>query len=197
MSVALLRRRPAWDATHLADDETSATTRFERVVLPHLDAAYTLARYLTRETADADDAVQETVLRALRYLPSLKRDSDARAWLLAIVRRECRDVRGARQTQADSVSFDDAPALELVDVRTSPDDAAHRQLVRDYISAAVGRLSPRLRETLILREVQQCSYDEIARITGVPIGTVMSRLSRARARVAEQLRGVVDPGDLS
>ncbi|MEP6620820.1 MAG: sigma-70 family RNA polymerase sigma factor [bacterium] len=181
----------------MTDGSTSSATRFERVVLPHLDAAYTLARYLTRNTVDADDAVQEGVLRALRYQHTLRSDADARAWLLAIVRRQCYDLRGTWHARAEVVSYEDAPPLTLVDHGESADVAMQRKQVRAHVQSAIDTLSDHLRETLILREVQQCSYEEIAMITEVPLGTVMSRLSRARARVAERLRGIVDVGDLS
>jgi RNA polymerase sigma factor (sigma-70 family) len=154
------------------------------VVLPHLNAAYTLARYLTRDVNEAEDATQEAILRAVRYLHTLRNDGDARAWLLAIVRREC---YGGRQHRVDTVAFDDVPELQLVDPATQPDAAANRSILQHRIREAVAALPDVLRETLILRELQQCSYDEIAAITEVPLGTVMSRLSRARARLADSL----------
>ena len=166
----------------------SDDTRFERVVLPHLDAAYTLARYLTRSASEAEDATQEAVLRAVRYVHTLRSDADAKAWLLAIVRREC---YGARQKQVDTLAFDDVPELSLVDQGEQPDVAAGRSLLHQRLREAVAALPDELRETLILRELQQCSYDEIATITSVPLGTVMSRLSRARARLATALGGLV------
>ena len=166
----------------------SDDTRFERVVLPHLDAAYTLARYLTRSASEAEDATQEAVLRAVRYVHTLRSDADAKAWLLAIVRREC---YGGRQKQVDTLAFDDVPELSLVDQGERPDVAAGRSLLQQRLREAVAALPDGLRETLILRELQQCSYDEIATITNVPLGTVMSRLSRARARLATSLGGLV------
>ncbi len=162
--------------------------RFERVVLPHLDAAYTLARYLTRDAMQAEDATQEAVLRAVRYVDTLRNDADARAWLLAIVRREC---YGGRQKRVDTMTLDDVPECQLVDPGELPDVSAARSLLRHRLRMAVDALPDGLRETLILREVQQCSYDEIATITDVPLGTVMSRLSRARARLATSLGGLV------
>ena len=163
-------------------------TRFERVVLPHLDAAYTLARYLTKDVSEAEDATQEAILRAVRYIHTLRNDADARAWLLAIVRREC---YGGRRRRIDTVAFDDVPELQLVDSATAPDTAANRSILQHRVREAVSALPDGLRETLVLRELQQCSYDEIATITEVPIGTVMSRLSRARARLAESLASLV------
>lgn len=180
----------------MADERTSNATRFERVVLPYLDDAYTLARYLTRNATDADDVVQEAVLRALRYVHTLRSESEARAWLLAIVRRECYSQRDARAAR-DSVPYDEAPPLRLVDVADTPEHATQRQMVAERVRAAINALADHLREALILREVQHCSYEEIAMITAVPIGTVMSRLARARAAVADRLRGVLDVGDLA
>lgn len=166
----------------------SGKSRFERVVLPHLDAAYTLARYLTHDASEAEDAVQEGILRAVRYFHTLRTDARARAWLLAIVRREC---YGRRRRDVDIVAFDELPEHQLVDRAEQPDEAAGRRLLEQRVREAVARLPDGLRETLVLRELQQCSYEEIATITDVPIGTVMSRVSRARARLAASLEGEV------
>ena len=158
--------------------------------MPHLDAAYTLARYLTHDVAEAEDAVQEAILRAVRYFHTLRRDEEARVWLLSIVRREC---YGGRRRSVDTVAFDDVPELQLVDPTSQPDAHADRGLLRDRLARAVAALPDAMRETVILREIQQCSYEEIAAITEVSIGTVMSRLSRARARLAELLKDAVAP----
>ena len=156
--------------------------------MPHLNAAYTLARYLTRDVSEAEDATQEAILRAVRYFHTLRTDANARAWLLAIVRREC---YGGRRQRIDTVAYDDVPELQLVDKAAAPDAAANRSLLQHRIREAVSALPDGLRETIILRELQQCSYEEIATITEVPLGTVMSRLSRARARLAEALASFV------
>jgi RNA polymerase sigma-70 factor (ECF subfamily) len=166
----------------------SAESRFERVVLPHLNAAYTLAHYLTRDASEAEDATQEAILRAVRYFHTLRSDADARAWLLAIVRREC---YGGRQQRVATVAFDDVPELQLVDKSAQPDTEAGRSMLQRRVREAIATLPDGLRETLILRELQQCTYDEIATITEVPLGTVMSRLSRARARLAGLLSNFV------
>jgi len=158
------------------------------VVLPHLDAAYTLARYLTHDASEAEDATQEAILRAVRYFHTLRNESGARAWLLAIVRREC---YGRRRKIVETVAFDEVSEHQLVDVAEQPDVAAGRRLLEQRVRVAVATLPDGLRETLILRELQQCSYEEIATITDVPIGTVMSRLSRARTRLAASLEGEV------
>ena len=168
--------------------------RFERVVLPHLSAGFTLAMYLTGNRADAEDAVQEAILRAVRYFSTLHED-DARAWFLTIVRRVCFTAyRTDRPQAADMVSIDTV-GPQLVDKREQPDIAAERLQVQQRVRAAVDQLPPLLREAIVLRELQSCSYAEVAAVTEVPIGTVMSRLSRARARLASLLSDVVDFGD--
>ncbi len=168
--------------------------RFERVVLPHLSAGFTLAMYLTGNKADAEDAVQEAVLRAVRYFSTL-RDEDARAWFLTIVRRVCFSAyRTDRPLGTDTISID-AVGPQLVDHHEQPDLAAERLQVQQRVRAAVDQLPPLLREAIVLRELQSCSYAEVAAVTEVPIGTVMSRLSRARARLADLLHDVVDFGD--
>jgi RNA polymerase sigma-70 factor (ECF subfamily) len=180
------------------DSDASPTVpgRFERTVLPHLSAGFTLARYLTGNTEDAEDAVQEAVLRAVRYFHTLRND-DARPWFLTIVRRVCFTSYGTDYpTKIRMVSLDSSP-IQLVDEGDAPDSNAQRELVRSRIRGAIDQLPPLLRETLILREIQDCSYAEIATVTESPIGTVMSRLSRARQRLAESLKDVVDFGDLA
>ncbi len=171
-------------------------TRFEQVVLPHLDAAYALARYLSRTPADAEDAVQEAVLRALQYLHPLRSEGEARAWLLTIVRRESHEIRASRHTRTGMSQYDDSSGLQLADPAPSPADAARSALLKEHVRAAIEELPEHLRETIVLRELQQCSYEEIATITDAPLGTVMSRLSRARTRLAERLRDVVDVEDV-
>ena len=167
--------------------------RFERAVLPHLSAALTLAMYLTRNKADAEDAVQEAVLRAVRYFPTL-RDQDARAWFLTIVRRVCYTAyRIETPRGTDFVSIDSVP-LQLVDSSEQPDMAVERLQIQKRVRDAIDQLPPLLRETIVLRELQSCSYAEIATVTEVPIGTVMSRLSRARSQLATLLHDVVDFG---
>jgi RNA polymerase sigma-70 factor (ECF subfamily) len=158
--------------------------RFEAAVLPHLDAAYTLARYLTRDPHDAEDAVQDACLRALHYFDTF-RGGDARAWLLAIVRNRCYSLRHQRR-DASAVVFDEALHSEVVD--TEPADAAAlRGAARESLEAALRRLPEEFREVIVLRELQGFAYKEISEITGAPIGTVMSRLARARQRLVHAL----------
>ena len=172
------------------------TGRFERIVLPHLSAGFTLAMYLTRNTADAEDAVQEAVLRAVRYFPTL-RDDDARAWFLTIVRRVCFTAYGTDRPPGGDVISIDAVGPQLVDSREQPDVVTARLQVQERVRDAIDGLPPLMREAIVLKELQFCSYAEIAAITEVPIGTVMSRLARARARLADLLQDVVDFGDVA
>lgn len=159
--------------------------RFEEAMLPHLDAAYTLARHLLRDPHDAEDAVQDAYLRALRHFDGF-RGGDGKAWMLAIVRNVCYTMR-RRRSRGVELEFD-----EELHGEPSPDDAPDADLVRsatrDAVMRAMERLPMELREALVLRELQELSYREIAEVMGVPIGTVMSRLSRARHRVALALR---------
>jgi RNA polymerase sigma-70 factor (ECF subfamily) len=191
--------RVAPDATTPAPKHASehAPERgFERVVLPHLSAGFTLARYLTGNAQDAEDAVQDAIVRAMRYFHTL-RGEDARPWFLTIVRRVCLTSYSVDyQARENSLSVDE-PALQLIDDDETPDAALERSLVRDRVREAVDQLPPLLREAIVLRELQGCAYHEIAMITDAPIGTVMSRLSRARERLAVLLHGVVDMGDVA
>jgi len=158
--------------------------RFETTVLPHLDEAYTFARYLLRDEHDAQDAVQDAALRALRHFAGY-RDGDARAWLLAIVRNCCLTLirkRGAESAASDdSISRLPAPGPDT-------DARAIRGSERALLERAVGALPTEFREVIVLRDVQDLSYKEISRITGAPMGTVMSRLARGRDRLARSLR---------
>ena len=155
---------------------------FERIVLPHLDDAYTLARYLLRDEHDAQDAVQDAVLRAIRHFEGY-RDGDARAWLLAIVRNCCltwqRRNRAGRHESADELA-------NVSDARET-DALAIQRSERARLERAVAGLPTEFREVIVLREVQDLSYREISDVVGVPIGTVMSRLARARKRLAGAL----------
>jgi len=151
--------------------------------------------YLTGNKADAEDAVQEAILRAVRYFSTL-RDDDARAWFLTIVRRVCFTAYRTDRPQGTDMISIDAVGPQLVDNHEQPDLAAERLQVQQRVREAVDQLPPLLREAIVLRELQSCSYAEVAAVTEVPIGTVMSRLSRARARLADLLHDVVDFGDI-
>jgi RNA polymerase sigma-70 factor (ECF subfamily) len=159
--------------------------RFEQMVLPHLDDAYTLARYLLRDEHDAQDAVQDGVLKALRHFEGF-RDGDARAWLLAIVRNSCYSWLKSHRKDRANVSLVEDSAFEIADPRGA-DDRMLQDSDREQIRAAVDALPAELKEVIVLREVSELSYREISDVVGVPIGTVMSRLSRARDRLAAAL----------
>src|SRR3954469_14554331 len=146
------------------------------VILPHLDAAYTLARYLVRDEHDAQDVVQEASLRALRYFEGYA-GGDARAWLLSIVRNCAMDRHRARTNDDAAITVDDSMAD---DVRT--DAGAIASSERERIMRALASLPLEFREVIVLREVEELSYKEIGAVVGAPLGTVMSRLARARKR---------------
>jgi RNA polymerase sigma-70 factor (ECF subfamily) len=160
---------------------------YEAVVLPHLDAAYTLARYLLRDEQDAQDVVQEAFLRALKYFAGF-RGGDARAWVLAIVRNTCRSWFRNRGVDRAAVEFDEELHSEAVGTE-HPEAALLRKVERQAVRDAVVALPVEFREVIVLRELQGCSYAEIAEIAAIPVGTVMSRLARARHKLERALSG--------
>ena len=169
----------------LANDERR---RFEALALPHLDAAYNLARWLTRNDQDAQDVVQESTLRALRYFGSLRGDQ-ARPWLLQIVRHTCYGWL-AKNRPAEVVSLDDSEDAGrdiAAPAALEPQTIAVRNDERARINRALASLPIAFREVLVLRELEDLAYKDIARIVDVPIGTVMSRLARARALMRDAL----------
>ncbi len=158
---------------------------FEQAVLPHLDAAYNLARWLTRNEQDAEDVVQEAYLRAFRFFAGF-RGGDARAWLLKIVRNTCYTWLHANRPLQDAAEFDEN--LFPPDSRAlNPEEVVLQNDSRTLVRRALERLAPNYREVLVLRELEGMSYKEIADITGMPAGTVMSSLSRARDRLRQVL----------
>ncbi len=169
--------------------ESKAFTRgspsFDDVVLPHLDAAYNLARYLLREPAEAEDAVQEAFVRAVRHFGGF-RGGDGRAWLLRIVRNTCFTQLRRKRAGGEHVEFDET--VHAVDRGGGPEVDLERVMAKDRLSEALARLPAEFREVVVLRELEELSYKEIAVVTETPIGTVMSRLSRARSQLAAVLR---------
>jgi RNA polymerase sigma-70 factor, ECF subfamily len=151
------------------------SARFEALVLPCLDAAYNLARWLARDNADAQDVVQEAMLRALRYFDSFH-GSDARVWLLAIVRNTFYTLRTKTPPGSLHESLDEG-AHTLVDEGPSPETLTLLAVDVGTLQLALERLPSPLREVIVLRELEECSYKEIAAITEQKIGTVMSRLA--------------------
>src|SRR6478736_1241747 len=164
---------------------------YEAAALRHLPAAYNLARWLLRDDRQAEDAVQEAYLPAFRFFDDLRGDA-ARPWLLGIVRNACYDWMRQHRHLADQVEFDE--------LRDSGDAAAafgdpalawERQARGQRVDAAIEALAPPFREVIVLRELEEMSYEDIARVAGIPIGTVMSRLSRARALLRTALQAEV------
>jgi RNA polymerase sigma-70 factor, ECF subfamily len=164
--------------------ERRRQSRFEAVVLPHLDAGFALARWLTRNDADAADVVQEACLRAFRYFDSY-REGDAKSWLLRIVRRTCYDwLERNRPAELVPLEVDGDPdgSANSVPARAIDADALlQRRSDLRRLDVLIEGLPPPLREAIVLRELHELDYRQIADVTGAPIGTVMSRLHRARA----------------
>jgi RNA polymerase sigma-70 factor (ECF subfamily) len=183
-----LRAAPAGTDAHSNADTSMSTTstraEFEQIFLPHLDAAYNLARLLTRNAHDADDVVQESYLRALRAFSSF-RGGASRPWFLAIVRNTSFTWLRDNRSPADRAEYHEE--LHVSGGPTPEAQSLGQERARE-LERCVQQLPSDFREAIVLREMEELSYKEIAEITGVPQGTVMSRLSRARTRLAECLK---------
>ena len=163
---------------------------FEALVLPHLHAAFNLARWLVRDDHVAEDVVQDACVRALRYFATLRGD-DARSWLLGIVRNSCYTWLEEQRSRPGHVELDE----QLIDTIAAPADGQGQdpaaildaERKRQLVDAAIRSLAPPFREVIVLRELEGLSYAEIAQIASIPIGTVMSRLARARAELKTAL----------
>ncbi|HEY4081195.1 MAG TPA: sigma-70 family RNA polymerase sigma factor [Burkholderiaceae bacterium] len=167
----------------------SSARSFEALVLPHLDAAYNLARWLVRDEHAARDIVQDSCVRALRYFASF-RGEQARPWLLAIVRNNCLSWLEAQRSQPEQVELEVLEAAAAPPVHATGNDPlalleGRRQRVR--VDTAIAALAPPFREVIVLREIEGLAYAEIATIADIPVGTVMSRLARARAELKAAL----------
>ncbi len=168
---------------------------FETLVLPHLHAAFNLARWLVRDDPVAEDMVQDACLRAFRYIGAL-RGRDARPWLLGIVRNNCYTWLEEQRIAPGQVELDE----HLIDTLASPVHgqegdpcaALDRKHTRQLVDTAIRNLAPPFREVVILRELEDMSYAEIAQIASIPIGTVMSRLARARAELRISLATLME-----
>jgi RNA polymerase sigma factor (sigma-70 family) len=162
---------------------------FERAIGPHMGAAYNLARWLLRESADAEDVLQEAFMRAFRYFDTFHGEK-ARSWLLAIVRNTCWSFIAKRGEQEETFD-DERDSAAVLPLQLTPEPEA--QLLRadqaKRIQEEVAALRPEFREAFVLRELEGMSYKEIADVTAAPIGTVMSRLSRARRELQARLGG--------
>ena len=167
-----------------AKPDGATAERFRAVMLPHLDAAYGFARWLTRDPVVAQDVAQEAMLRALRYFHAF-RGGEPKPWLLRIVRNTWTDMRtrsGANDRPLEEIEGRAADGLD-------PEQSALAHDRRRHVAAALAALPAEAREILVLREIEDCSYKHIAAVLDLPIGTVMSRLARAREKLAVELRG--------
>jgi RNA polymerase sigma-70 factor (ECF subfamily) len=167
--------------------EQNDVPNFEQAVLPHLDAAYNLARWLMRNEQDAQDVAQEAYMRAFRFFPGF-RGGDARAWLLKIVRNTCYTWLHANRPLQDAAEFDEN-LFRPDSSAPNPEEAMLQNDSSTLVRKAMEKLPPNYREVLILRELEGMSYKEISDITGMPAGTVMSSLSRARGQLRQILTG--------
>jgi len=159
---------------------------FEETVLPHLDAAFNYARWLTRNDADAEDVVQDACVRAMRFFSSL-RDDDARAWLFTIVRNTWYSRVSRKPNVAERTRLNDGHD-QRPDTALDPEERLLQQHTVALVRAALEQLPVDFREVIVLREIERLSYKEMAAVVGVPIGTVMSRLARARERLQTILK---------
>jgi RNA polymerase sigma-70 factor, ECF subfamily len=177
-------RRAMTMTDHVTADHDKAR-RFRDAALPLLDDAFALARYLLRDTADAEDAVQECYLRALQHFDSY-RGPAMKPWLLTILRNVCNAEFARRGRQAMPADFvEEEPAVEELPMWQEPQVTAESSMLRQHDSDTIRRLVADLpqpfREVVVLREINDLSYQKIAQVAGVPVGTVMSRLARARS----------------
>jgi RNA polymerase sigma-70 factor (ECF subfamily) len=170
--------------------EQNSPWNFEQDVLPHLDAAYNLARWLTRNEHDAQDVVQEAYMRAFRFSGGF-RGGNVRAWLLRIVRNTCYTWLAQNRPQQPTAEFDER--LFGPDPRApNPEEVLLRNDSAKLLRQALETLPPNAREVLILRELEGLTYQEISEVTGILPGTVMSRLSRARGGLRQSLANLVN-----
>ena len=180
------------DATARGTPADDKAERFRALALPHLDEVYTLARYLLRDVADAEDAVQECYLRALRHFETF-RGGAVRPWLLAILRNVCRAeyARRGKLSLTQSDTMDEAADRVSEGLWSqgapSPEEASLARLDAESTQQLIADLPKQFREVLVLREVNDLSYREIADVIGAPVGTVMSRLARGRNLLRQAL----------
>jgi RNA polymerase sigma-70 factor (ECF subfamily) len=166
-----------------SDKPGSKLELFEEMILPHLNTAYNLARWLTRNEHDAQDVVQESYLRAFRFFEGYQ-GGDPKAWLLAIVRNTFNTWLRRQDRGRKVIAFDEELHGKNAEAHSAEEklaDAGRARILRDCIDA----LPPEYREVLVMRELEEMSYRQIAEVANVPVGTVMSRLSRARRRLEE------------
>lgn len=168
-------------------DSAEKIARFEAMVLPHLNAAYNLARWMTRNNNDAEDVSQEAVLRAFRFFDTF-RGEDGRVWLLTIVRNTYLTwIR--RQVPRQNVDEFDERLHTDIETALTPESEFLRHATADQVRRAIESLPAEYREVILMRELEQMAYKEIAAVTQTPLGTVMSRLSRGRSMLRQLIAG--------
>jgi RNA polymerase sigma factor (sigma-70 family) len=171
-------------------DAAQRSARFQQMALPHLDAAFNLARWLCGNPNDAEDIVQDAYIRAFRYF-DMFHGENARPWLLTIVRRTWYSEWQKREMSRHSVEFDENLDDEMFEGWSDPNADPETLMIRDQdrrlVHAALEQLPAEYREVMVLRELEELSYREIATIADLPVGTVMSRLARGRRRLAASL----------
>jgi RNA polymerase sigma-70 factor (ECF subfamily) len=168
--------------------------RFEQLVAPHLGAAFNFARWLTHNDHDAQDIVQDASLRALRFLDGL-RGEDARPWLLGIVRNATWSWLQANRPSELTAREDDGEPQIPAPSSDEPETSAIRRAEARLLNEAITALPPPLREVIVLRELEDLAYRQIAHIAGIPIGTVMSRLARARRLLSQSVKVIEAAAD--
>ena len=169
---------------------TPSPTAFEHAMLPHLDAAYNLARWLMRNEHDAGDCVQDAYLRAFRAFDRF-RGGDGKPWLLTIVRNVCYSrLRRVRQVEPPNV-FDEA-VHGIVDEPAERAERLRREASLELLHQTIADLPESMREVIVLHDLERLSYKEIATVVGIPLGTVMSRLARARMRLQQEMLRRID-----
>src|SRR6266705_378825 len=173
---------PAWKGRRLEEDKQA---RFEEAIMPHLDAAYNLARWLTRNEHDAEDVAQDAFLRAFKFFGGF-RGGNSRSWLLSIVRNTTYTWLQKNRKHELATVFDEE-VHDIEDTSSSPEAVLLKNSDRQEIVRALEQLPVEFREVMVLRELEGMSYTEIAEMAEVPIGTVMSRLARARKQLQQSL----------
>jgi RNA polymerase sigma factor (sigma-70 family) len=176
-------------------DHQDKTRRFETVVLPHLDAAYRLARWLTRNDQDAEDVVQMAFMRAFRFFEGFH-GGNARAWMLTIVRRTYYTWLRDHRHEDDEIGFDEAlhsgaeagASASPYEAGSHPESIAASHNIQRIVNQALEKLPRAYREIVMLKDIENLSYKEIAEVAEIPIGTVMSRLARGRKLLSEDLQ---------
>jgi RNA polymerase sigma-70 factor, ECF subfamily len=168
-------------------DSSAKIARFEATVLPHLDAAYNLARWMTRNVTDAEDVAQEAMMRAFRFFDTF-RGEDGRVWLMTIVRNTYLTWIRRQIPQQNSAEFDERVHTDI-EAALTPESEFLRQANTEQVRRAIEHLPPEYREVILMRELEQMSYREIAAVMQSPLGTVMSRISRARSMLRQLIAG--------